>query len=175
MYHLVQFLPGVERLLGHPLEKKEPAWSRFTPQYNRNHFLHFNRFDYDERPTHSGNGLRTPPVHLEPGRHRSYHFRFFTVLLAGFDLAGLHRPPANSKFRWLYRHIGRMGGAYIAIITAFLVINLTFLPDMVAWLGPTFIGSPLITFYIRRYKKRLESPDAIRGHPSIKKAKSNNR
>ncbi|MCZ4408231.1 hypothetical protein O3Q51_05395 [Cryomorphaceae bacterium 1068] len=55
------------------------------------------------------------------------------------------------------KHGGRMGGALIAAITAFLVTNfpnLDSLHPLVIWLGPTVIGTPLIILGIRRFYKR---------------------
>ena len=49
-------------------------------------------------------------------------------------------------------HGGRMGGAYIAATTAFLVVNVQW--GAVGWLLPTVIGSPLIAFALRKYARR---------------------
>lgn len=53
------------------------------------------------------------------------------------------------KFKnyWLLIHIQRMLGAYIAAITAFLVVNNTYLPPIIAWLAPTVIVVPLIFYW----------------------------
>ena len=55
------------------------------------------------------------------------------------------------------RHGGKIGGAYIAAVTAFLVVNITFLPDLLVWLGPTVIGSVMITIALRRRAKTTNS------------------
>lgn len=50
---------------------------------------------------------------------------------------------------WLPRHVRGMGGSYIALVTALLVVNLgdqTF----VVWLLPTVIGTPLIARAVAR-------------------------
>jgi hypothetical protein len=55
------------------------------------------------------------------------------------------------------KHGGRMGGALIAAITAFLVTNLPTLDSihpLVVWLGPTVLGTPLIIIGIRNFYKR---------------------
>lgn len=49
------------------------------------------------------------------------------------------------------RHGGRIGGAYISAITAFLVVNINFLPPVITWLSPTLIGTILISFAIRKW------------------------
>jgi hypothetical protein len=53
---------------------------------------------------------------------------------------------------WLTTHLQRMLGSYIAALTAFLVVNNTLLPGVVAWLLPTVVVLPLILKWTRRYK-----------------------
>ena len=53
------------------------------------------------------------------------------------------------------RHVARIGGAYIAAVTAFLVVNVTFLPGLVLWLSPTIIGTALVTWSISSWMKRF--------------------
>ncbi|WP_316822622.1 hypothetical protein [Pedobacter gandavensis] len=53
---------------------------------------------------------------------------------------------------WLLAHIQRMTGAYIATLTAFLVVNNKVIPGIIAWLLPTIIVLPLIFKWVRRYK-----------------------
>jgi len=53
---------------------------------------------------------------------------------------------------WLLVHIQRMIGSYIAAATAFLVVNNTILPGIVAWLLPTVILVPLIFKWSNKYK-----------------------
>ena len=60
---------------------------------------------------------------------------------AGY-LAAKRRPRG-----WLRWHVGGMGGSYIALTTALLVVNLgRSMP--VAWFLPTLIGSPIIAWVI---------------------------
>lgn len=61
--------------------------------------------------------------------------------------------PRNRMF--LLMHIGKMSGAYIATVTAFLVNNVSTNPAWIAWLLPTLIGSPLIARSIRIWKQKL--------------------
>jgi uncharacterized membrane protein len=66
------------------------------------------------------------------------------------------KPPQEKMF-WLYKHIGQMGGAYIATTTAFLVNNYRFFPFAPAaalWLAPTAVGIVLITFTVKKYRKK---------------------
>ncbi|HAP61324.1 MAG TPA: hypothetical protein DCR93_18105 [Cytophagales bacterium] len=53
---------------------------------------------------------------------------------------------------WLLRHITRMMGAYIATTTAFIVTNIQSDPAWIAWLAPTVVFSPLITYYKNKYR-----------------------
>lgn len=57
---------------------------------------------------------------------------------------------AKKKNYWLLSHLQRMTGAYIASITAFLVVN-KILPGIIVWLLPTLILTPLITIWTRKY------------------------
>jgi hypothetical protein len=45
-----------------------------------------------------------------------------------------------------------MIGAYIASITAFLVVNIDFVPGAILWLLPTFLMVPLIIVWSNKYK-----------------------
>lgn len=47
-------------------------------------------------------------------------------------------------------HLQRMTGSYIAALTAFLVVNNTVLPGILAWLLPTLILTPLIIYWSKR-------------------------
>ena len=55
---------------------------------------------------------------------------------------------------WLRQHIARMGGSYIATITAFIVVNNTILPSLIAWLAPGLIGAFAIIYTQVKYKVR---------------------
>lgn len=57
---------------------------------------------------------------------------------------------AKEKNYWLLAHLQRMTGAYIASLTAFLVVN-KFLPGIIVWLLPTVIITPLIFIWSRKY------------------------
>jgi uncharacterized membrane protein len=47
-------------------------------------------------------------------------------------------------------HLQRMCGAYIASLTAFLVVNVKFLPSLVIWLLPTIVITPLIFIWSKK-------------------------
>lgn len=88
------------------------------------------------------------------------------ILFLFFSLGGLYsiitevkryiRKP-DSKHGWLFNHIGRMVGGFIAAVTAFSTNVLTFMPGLVQWLWPTLIGTPLIIYWIRTYRKKLDN------------------
>lgn len=77
-----------------------------------------------------------------------------TLLIAG-DIKTFIKTSRNeqlNKNQWLIRHIGMMLGTYIATFTAFLVVNVRhFEPAWLPWLLPTFVFTPLIAYWTRRY------------------------
>ena len=84
-------------------------------------------------------------------------FGIGTLIFAGEDLILLYRKNSASKFLWMYTHIGRMLGAYIATFTAFLVVNGEFFPSpLIGWLGPTVVGTPIIFYWIKKYRQKME-------------------
>jgi uncharacterized membrane protein len=62
---------------------------------------------------------------------------------------------------WLPVHIGGMGGSYIALVTALLVVNLGDVTPIV-WFVPTVIGSPLIALAINRQQRSPQTQLAAR-------------
>jgi hypothetical protein len=65
-----------------------------------------------------------------------------------------NRQPRNKKF--LIRHIGKMGGSYIAASTAFLVNNVHLDPMWIVWLLPTVVGTILIINTTNSWNKKLK-------------------
>lgn len=64
---------------------------------------------------------------------------------------------------WFFAHLQRMGGAYIATVTAFVTVNVTFLPAVVVWLTPTVVGTVGIWYVSRKYSAKFDrgsSPQA---------------
>lgn len=59
------------------------------------------------------------------------------------------------KNAWLFDHIGRMGGSYIATVTAFMVVNIDFSPQWLIWLLPTFVGTPILIKTSNSWRKKL--------------------
>jgi uncharacterized membrane protein len=74
-----------------------------------------------------------------------------------------YRGKARVKNYWLLVHLQRLTGAYIAAITAFLVVNAKYapveLPPVLVWLLPTAILLPLIIMWSKRYKIEVKTAD----------------
>jgi uncharacterized membrane protein len=68
--------------------------------------------------------------------------------LGSIDLLAFQR---GAERPWLPNHLSRMVGAYIATVTAVSVVNLTMVPEVVAWLWPTAVGVPLIWYWQAEY------------------------
>jgi len=68
------------------------------------------------------------------------------------------RVSAPDRTPWFERHIAFMGGGYIATVTATVTVNLTMVPPLVRWLGPTLVGVPLIFYAITKYEPRFGRP-----------------
>jgi hypothetical protein len=75
------------------------------------------------------------------------------LLLAGLDVRRFRRPPADPN-AWWFTHMTGMLGSYLATVSAFSVVNFTFLPTTLRWLWPTVIGTPLIALWVAYYKRR---------------------
>lgn len=60
--------------------------------------------------------------------------------------------------RRIVRHLSRMIPGMIAATTAFVVVNGTFLPPLVAWLGPALILSPFVAYWRRRTERSSAAP-----------------
>ena len=93
-------------------------------------------------------------------------FGVLGMVLAGLDLARFAGPPADPR-AWWFAHMGGMLGSYIAALSAFSVVNFTFLPTAVRWLWPTALGIPLISIWIAYYKVRFRKTAGTRAEPAI--------
>jgi hypothetical protein len=62
----------------------------------------------------------------------------------------------HDKKAYLRKHLQRLGGGFIASMTAFLVVNVRELPEgfptWTLWLLPTLVISPLISFWSTKHK-----------------------
>ncbi|MCC6187249.1 MAG: hypothetical protein IT256_08875 [Chitinophagaceae bacterium] len=86
----------------------------------------------------------------------------YVMLVFGLISVGLlrqdllyYKGKAQYKNQWLVMHLTRMIAAYIAAFTAFMVVNNRYLPQLVAWLLPTVLLTPLIIFWSRQYGIRI--------------------
>jgi len=75
-------------------------------------------------------------------------FGFFGLVFAIKDFR-FYKNPGKVKSGWLINHLGRMLGAYIASITAFMVAGLNF-DNLIAWVLPSFLGTGAIIYWTRR-------------------------
>lgn len=86
-------------------------------------------------------------------------FGLISLLMAKTDIT-IYKGNIKHVNYWLLIHIQRIIGAYIAALTAFLVVNNTYLPPIVAWLLPTAILTPLIIYWSKKnaIKKQNSTP-----------------
>ncbi len=60
------------------------------------------------------------------------------------------------KREWVFMHISGMVGAYIATLSAFSAVNLTFIKPMwLQWLWPTLLGVPLMIRWMNHYRREF--------------------
>lgn len=78
------------------------------------------------------------------------------LALAVGEIRTIYRPSSDPR-AWFFRHVAFVGGAYIATVTAAVTVNLTMLPPVVRWIGPTLVGTPLVFGTIVRYRRRFET------------------
>ena len=78
-------------------------------------------------------------------------FGSFGLFLTSRDFV-FYRNPLKTKSGWLVNHIGRIIGAYIASITAFIVAGLN-MNALIFWIAPSIIGTAAIIYWIRKVKK----------------------
>ena len=88
-------------------------------------------------------------------------FGYISISMVRQDVKN-YRGKTETKHTWLTLHLQRMTGAYIAAMTAFLVVNLpkdsiphylSFIP----WLLPTMVITPLIFKWTRKYGGKKKS------------------
>ncbi|MGH7597290.1 MAG: hypothetical protein ACREOI_13125 [bacterium] len=81
-------------------------------------------------------------------------FGILGALAAGEDLYKFLRPP-KEKYAWFLDHMSGMVASYIAAVSAFSVVNFSFLPPLVRWLWPTAVGVPLLSIWVRSYRRKF--------------------
>lgn len=80
-------------------------------------------------------------------------FGSFGALLTLKDFL-FYKNPTKTKNAWLVSHIGKMIGALIASITAFIIAGLG-IGNLIAWTLPTIVGTIYIIYWKRRLKVKL--------------------
>ena len=85
-------------------------------------------------------------------------FGLILSLLVYRGVRKLTNPPSDPR-HWLYSHLIGMGAGYVSTVTAFGVVNLTFVPMTFRWLLPTLIGLPLILTTVIRLKRKYRQAD----------------
>jgi uncharacterized membrane protein len=93
---------------------------------------------------------------------KNNYFGIVLVVFGGLSLLFVYQDYRNFKGQssiknfWLTTHLQRMVGSFIAAFTAFIVVNNTFLPEIVAWLLPIFALVPLIIIWRRKYQIKID-------------------
>jgi uncharacterized membrane protein len=78
------------------------------------------------------------------------------LALAGREIRSVYRPSPEPR-EWFFKHIVFMGGGYIATVTAAVTVNLTMLPPLLRWVGPTLVGTPAILLTTIKYRRRFDT------------------
>ncbi len=78
----------------------------------------------------------------------------FALLMTMMVIQDYMNYKGRSKIKnyWITTHIQRMVASYIATTTAFLVVNNTVLPGVIAWLLPTMVFTPLLVWWVRKWE-----------------------
>lgn len=87
-------------------------------------------------------------------------FSTILLLMLILDFKFLKKKQTRNRQQLLRRHISRMGGAYIATVTAFFVTNVHLEPAFISWLLPTAIGTPAIIYFQNKYTGKKKSGKA---------------
>ena len=64
------------------------------------------------------------------------------------------------KNNWIIKHIGKMVGALIASITAFIVAGLG-IGNLIAWITPSIIGTLYIIYWNRKVESKTKLKEAV--------------
>ncbi|KAA9331612.1 hypothetical protein F0P96_15375 [Hymenobacter busanensis] len=81
-------------------------------------------------------------------------FGLIGARLAYGELRKLYRPAPDATC-WFFDHMRGFVISYIAAVSAFSATSFTFLPVEVRFLWPTAVGTPLLAWWIYRYKKQF--------------------
>lgn len=93
---------------------------------------------------------------------KSNYFGIVLVVFGGLSLLFVYQDYRNFKGQssiknfWLTTHLQRMTGSFIAALTAFIVVNNSLLPEILAWLLPAAVLVPFITIWRRKYQIKID-------------------
>ena len=79
-------------------------------------------------------------------------FGLLSAFMASRDFK-FYKNPENHK-KWMMSHVGKMVGAYISSVTAFIVAGLGLGENFYAWILPTVIGTIYIIGWGRKLNKK---------------------
>jgi len=78
---------------------------------------------------------------------------FVPIAIGSYASAALGRWAARAKpAGWLEWHVRGMGGSYVALVTALVVVNVQ--GAWLAWVLPTLVGTTLIEIAVARVRRR---------------------
>lgn len=95
------------------------------------------------------------------------HLFFIAIFSYGLAVWG-YMERKRQRPGWLARHISGMAGSFIGVTTAVLVTNgprlpgMQDVPELVFWLAPTVIGSPLVALTVERWVSGKARGSAVR-------------
>ncbi|MCB9245044.1 MAG: hypothetical protein H6606_01325 [Flavobacteriales bacterium] len=114
----------------------------------------------------------TGMVLIGSGLYALFRSNLFGLVFLTFGIIGLlmvrqdflNFTGRSGRAYGLLTHLQRMTGAFIASLTAFLVVNARYFPDQIPgilfWLLPTVVFTPLISKWSRKYAQKVELEDS---------------
>lgn len=81
-----------------------------------------------------------------------------TLLVSVYDLHRFARPLSrlHQPMLWFYEHLGKLLGAYIAVVAAFSATVLTFIPTPLRQLWPVLVGMPVMIALFIHYRRKFD-------------------
>lgn len=81
-----------------------------------------------------------------------------TLLVSAYDLHRFARPLSrlHRPMLWFYEHLGKLLGAYIAVVAAFSATVLTFIPTPLRQLWPVLVGMPVMIALFVYYRRKFD-------------------
>lgn len=87
-----------------------------------------------------------------------------TVAIASYDLARFQWPVSSSnpqqRHTWLFEHLSKMIGSYIAVMSAFSATVLGFIPEPTRQFWPVAVGLPIMIWVIAIYRHKFRENGA---------------